>query len=98
MSVQLKAAWKSPIFSPSGLIVRAMLVLFVFVVVSLLGFRAHTTLLSGTMPELFGSVEAGIFAGGVYMLFYFASVLMVPIAVIAAVFMALARRFGLYEN
>lgn len=58
-----------------------------------LGWREHTSLLSGTPPVAGVSFGTAVWQGGVYGLLYFAYVLLAPILVIAAALATLAAIF-----
>ena len=80
--------------SPRGFLLDAAMMALVFLLCHLMGLREHTTILSGTSAtgDLRDAVALGF--GLVYVLFYFAFVIVVPILVIASgVFLALQLRF-----
>jgi hypothetical protein len=70
-------------FAPRALLFHATLIVIAFGIFHALGWREFTTVLSGTIPADNSSAEAG-FKAIAYMASYFATVLVVPILVIAA--------------
>jgi len=84
---------RAPLLSPRGLVLRAAIVALVFALAHAAGLRAYTSILSGTSPT--GNAADGWAAllGCIYVLLYFAFILAVPIALIAAALMALATRW-----
>jgi len=82
----------APLLSPRGLVVRAAVVALLFAVAHAAGLRAYTSILSGTSPTGNPADVGAALLGCVYVFLYFAFVLAVPIALIAAGLMALALR------
>ena len=74
----------APILSPMGLVVWAVFVALGFAVVHTLGWRDHTTFLSGTPASAGGGAHQSEVRGMTYLALYFAVVLPVPIMGIAA--------------
>ena len=75
-----------------GFLIRAAIICGVFAICHLLGLREYTSVLCGTPPSGWMSREMGAFFGLLYILLYFAVVLVVPVLVIGAgVFAALQR-------
>jgi len=79
-------------FSPKDFVRHATLIVLAFAVIHLFGLREYTSFLNGTT----GSVEmdpttAGLL-GIVYVLFYLAAILLAPILLIAAGFIASWQR------
>lgn len=72
--------WHKRIWMLCGAVCGAILVLFL--VLNLLGWRENMTILTGTVPPGSDRAEASIKAVA-YMLSYFASVLVVPILLLA---------------
>ena len=82
---QVTKHWfQAPCFSPRGFIVRAVLISFVFAICHFLGWREHTTFLSGSTASASMSIKASGTLGVTYVLAYFGFVLAVPILLIAA--------------
>ena len=75
---------RAPLFSPTGLLFRAALVTGVFLVFHLAGWREYTSILCGTSPTGNLADRHIQFLGGLYVLFYFATIILVPILVLAA--------------
>jgi hypothetical protein len=83
---------RAPLLSPRGLLLRAAIVALVFAVAHAAGLRAYTSILSGTSPTGNPADGGAALLGCVYVFLYFAFVIAVPIALIAAGLMALAER------
>jgi hypothetical protein len=79
-------------FSPSGFFIAAFNISFLFFVFHVLGFRHYVSLLSGTIPvdNLHLRIQIVIASG--YILLYFATVILVPILIIAAGILSLIKR------
>jgi hypothetical protein len=73
-----------PFFSPKGLLVRAAEIALLFVIGHVLGLRAYATILSGTSPTGGAADLWGILFACLYLLTYFASVVLVPIMIIGS--------------
>jgi len=90
----MKSWLQEPTFSPKGFLVRAVVIAAVYGLLSLLGFRNYTSVLSLTFPE--GSSRGwALFAGMSYLIAYFLWILAVPILVLGAALMEGAVRVGL---
>jgi len=87
----LKGWLKAPTFSPAGFVVRAAALALIYGLLSMAGFRDYMSVLSLTFPEGSSRTWASI-ACLAYLLSYFTWILGVPILLIAAGLMALARR------
>lgn len=72
------------IFSPRGLVIRAVVLLLVFAVMHLAGLRRMTTILCGTFEGIGRSKELTALLGFTYILFYVAATVIAPIMLIAA--------------
>jgi hypothetical protein len=83
---------RAPLLSPRGLMIRAALVALAFGLAHAAGLRAYTSILSGTSPTGNPADGWAVLLGCVYVFLYFAFVLAVPIALIAAALMALGTR------
>lgn len=92
MRARLKAWLKAPAFTPAGFLVRAAVLSGVYGLLSILGLREYTCVLSLTFP---GGTPRGLslFFCLVYLLSYFSFILMVPILGIAAGLLAMALRW-----
>ncbi|MBC8871432.1 MAG: hypothetical protein H8E44_18570 [Planctomycetes bacterium] len=75
-----------------GLFGIGVLLAIAFTVVHLAGLRPHTSVLSGSVPEVAASREQAILFGVGYTACYFGFVLGTPICVLAAMFYLTAKR------
>jgi len=80
------------LFTPSGLLARATLGVLVFVVLHAIGFRAYTTMLSGTSPTGEQVAYIDMVKMVAYVLSYLFSTILAPILLIAAAALALLQR------
>lgn len=78
--------------SPSGLLVRALVLIILFLVCHLTGLRSCTSVLTGTFTPIGGSTQLGSLLGIVYALVFLAFVLAVPILLIASGILFLFER------
>lgn len=87
------AAWlKSPVCSPAGFLVRAAGLTVLHALLTLCGLRSYMCVLSLTFPE--GTLRSlSFFFCMIYLISYFAFILVVPVLVIAAAIFAAALRF-----
>jgi hypothetical protein len=83
---------RAPLLSSRGLILRAAIVALAFALAHVLGLRSYTSILSGTSPTGDPSDAWAVLLGFSYVVLYFAFVLAVPIALIAAALMAVGER------
>ena len=88
----LRRLFAARALSPTGLVVRALLIVIVFAICHAAGLREHTTFLSGTPAAAEGSTDRSVFLGMIYIAVYLAFVLITPILALAAVFL------GLWQN
>ncbi len=91
----LRRVYRAPFLSPTWLVSRAVLIAWAYLVGQLLGWREHTTILSGTMPTESGDPFANgvrVAAGLVYACLYFAVTIVTPIFLIAAGLLGVGRR------
>lgn len=72
------------LISPSGFLKIALGLSLMYVLFSLLGFRAYTCVLTGTLPPGAENFDFGLLAASFYFFAYFAFTLAVPALVIAA--------------
>src|SRR5262245_11860479 len=70
--------------SPRGLLFRATLIGLFFLIVHVLGFKQHTTFLTGTPVDGATSLNQTILFGVVYLAAYFSFVIVAPILILAA--------------
>jgi hypothetical protein len=82
----------APLFSPLGFVARALLLVVVFGICELAGWREHTTFISGTVTSTDAGINASATLGLIYMLAYFGFVLAAPILIIAAFVIFILRR------
>lgn len=93
----MKSWLQAPTFSPKGFVVRALVIAAVYGLLSLLGLRNYTSVLSLTFPE--GSSRGwAIFAGMTYLITYFLWILAVPILILGAALMKGAAIAGLLNR
>lgn len=94
MIKRLWRAWKAwntaDALSARALLLWAMRLVLVFAVMHLCGLREHTTVLSGTVVG--GSSMVSGFFGLMYLLTYFAAILLVPPLLVAAGIAKVAER------
>ena len=82
-------------FTPKGLLIRAGAIVMVFAVLHLLGWREDTSILAGAVAGPGQNVRVHAVMGMTYAAAYFATVVLVPIVVIAAgILWGLLRRVG----
>lgn len=87
--------WKicaADFLSPKDFVRHAVLIVMVFGIVHLLGWRECTSVLNGTTGAPGMDMETALLLGIAYALLYFATVVLVPILLIAAGLLALWRR------
>jgi len=93
----MKSWLQAPTFSPKGFVVRAVFIAAAYGLLSLLGFRNYTSVLSLTFPE--GSSRGwALFAGMTYLIAYFLWILAVPILILGAALMKGAASAGLLNR
>lgn len=80
------------LLTPSGLIVRAALGVLAFIVLHAVGFRAYTTILSGTSPTGEQVAYVDMLKMVAYVLSYLFSTIVAPILLIAAAALAVLQR------
>ncbi len=82
-------------FSPKAFVVRAAIIVILYLVSKFSGLENYTTFLSGTSPNPNMSWQTGSALGLTHLLLYFAYVLLVPIFLITAGLIELWRRRNL---
>ena len=94
LRARLGSLWRAEFFSPKDLARRAVVIALLYLAVHLAGLREFTSILNGTMgsPELGWTLSA--FLGLGYIFAYLALVLLVPVLVLAAAFLALWKRLS----
>jgi len=75
------------IWTPKGLITRALVGIIAYIIFSLLGFRQYTAVLSGTSPSGHGISSIDIMLMGVYVFSFLYATIVSPILCIAAGFL-----------
>jgi hypothetical protein len=86
------------LFTPSGLVARAVFVVLVFAILHAAGWRSHTTVLSGTSPtgEPFTYTDSWKMVA--YVLSYLFATVLAPILLIAALVLTVfTKRFHSHE-
>lgn len=92
----LKTFWRwfnAPLTTPAGLAVRAVVLLLGFAVIHALGWREHTTFLSGTPTSAAISRETAAVFGVIYICAYLGAVVLVPILLLAGALLAVMQRW-----
>jgi hypothetical protein len=81
------------VFSPQGLLLRAAVILFAFLVLHAFGLRDYTTLLSGASPTGQRPDMWTVCLGMAYVAAWFGVVLIVPVLVLGSgIYLVLQRR------
>jgi hypothetical protein len=88
------ALWHARFFSAGDFVLRALFLIAVFLIVHLAGLREYTAFLSGTPAHPGMSWQWVAFLGTLYLLLYFAFILLVPVLLLAAAILFLTRRSG----
>jgi hypothetical protein len=78
--------------SPVGFVATALLIALVFAIVHVLGWREHTTFLSGTPVSAGAGADQSEVLGTAYIAAYLAFVLLCPILLLAAGLLWLGER------
>lgn len=95
---RLAALWRAEFCSPKDFVRRAMMITVIYLGANVAGLREFTTMLNGTM----GSVELGWWVsacfGIAYVLIYLAFVLLVPMLLLAAAFLAAWKRIFVHKR
>jgi hypothetical protein len=79
--------FKTSLFSAWGLIYRAAIIILVFSILHLAGFRQYTSFITGTTSGNYLDI-----LGMAYFVFYSLSIFVVPIFLIASCFLALSNK------
>ena len=85
----LRTVVAAPAFSPLGLTTRALLLVLAYLICHWLGWREHTTFLSGSQVGVDADRGLSILIGVGYMAAYFGAVLVSPILLLAAIVLKL---------
>jgi hypothetical protein len=88
----IRRLWKAPLFSPTGLLLRAALLALVYAALHLAGWREYTSILCGTSPTGNLADQRAALFGLIYVLLRFTVVVGCPVLVIAAGLLALLER------
>jgi len=88
-----KQFFRAPMFSPQGFVARAAIITVVFALCHLLGWREHTTFLTGTPAAAGTGLSTSAALGTIYMAAYFGFVLLNPILLLAAGILFVWERF-----
>ena len=76
----IRRLWRAPLFSPTGLMLRAGVLWLAYGAAHLAGWRECTSILCGTLPGGWWAQLAGV----IYVALHFTAVVACPILVIAA--------------
>jgi phosphotransferase system glucose/maltose/N-acetylglucosamine-specific IIC component len=79
-------------FSPKDFVRHAILIVVAFAIIHAIGLREYTSVLNGTTGSVEMDPASAALLGIVYILFYLATVLLAPILLIAAGFIAAWQR------
>jgi len=85
---------RSSPFTPSGLVVRAVILFLVFVVLHATGLRHYTTVLSGTSPTGGPVGPFEVIVASTYMVGYFGVTVVAPILLIASLVLTVLQRLS----
>jgi hypothetical protein len=80
---------KAPVFSPKGLMVRALWIVVAFGVFTVLGVQEYTCVICGTSPSGNPADTAAILLGMGYCLLFFAFTMLAPSLFLGGIFMAI---------
>jgi len=81
---KLRREWQAEFFSPKDFLRRIFVVVLIFSMAHLAGWREFTSVLNGTAGSMELSCEVTAGLGGAYILIYLALVLLVPTFLLAA--------------
>ncbi|MDD3148750.1 MAG: hypothetical protein PHD82_15755 [Candidatus Riflebacteria bacterium] len=84
----IPSPFKARLFSAWGFVFRALLIIFVFGLLHLLGLREYTSFISGTTSGNYHDL-----LGMTYFLFYALAVFVAPVFLLASAFMAIVSHF-----
>lgn len=88
---QIQRFWRAELFTPAGLVQRALVISAGFLLVHLAGLREYTSVLNGTVgPESSGWGRSAFF-GVAYVIIYLGFVILAPMLVLAAGMLAVGR-------
>jgi len=79
--------------SAKDMLQRAVAISVVFLVMHLAGFREFTGILNGTIGSLSLGWNLSAFLAVIYIVFYLMFVILVPVLILAALFLTVGQRF-----
>ena len=84
---------RAEFLSARDMLQRAAVISVIFLVAHLAGFREYTGILNGTIGSLTLGWNLSAFLAVIYILFYLAFVVLVPVLVLAAILLTAWQRF-----
>ena len=90
---RVAALWRAEFCSPKDFLRRAVVICVLFLIAHLAGLREFTSLLNGTTASLELGRQLSVTLGLSYIVLYLAFILLVPILILAAIILALWRKF-----
>jgi len=84
---------RAEFLSAKDMLQRAAAISVIFLMVHLAGFREYTGILNGTIGSLALGWNLSAFLAVIYIVFYLAFIVLVPVLVLAAIFLAVWQRF-----
>jgi hypothetical protein len=91
-SSTVRGLLRAPSFSPTGMILRALLIALSFAICHALGWREYTTFISGSQADVVMDRSVSTLCAVAYMAAYFGSVLIAPVLLLAAIIINLWDR------
>lgn len=88
---EIMKIWGSSVFTAKGMALRALLLVVLFGVCEMLGWREYTCVLCGTSPTGRTIQELMLLRAALYLLAYFGCVLGAPVLLIGAGLLALGE-------
>lgn len=86
----------APIFSPRWLLIRGILLLGLFLILELAGFRDYTCVICGTSPTGNPADQNSIILGMFFVILYFGATMAAPIFLLSSLFSRLLQ--GVFQN
>ena len=93
-----RETWKADWFSTRDLLLRSAVILLGFAVAHLAGLREYTSIVNGTMGSVTVGWHLSVFLGLIYLVLYFATVVLVPIIWIAALLLKVQETLGRHRT
>ena len=90
---RVAAPWRAEFCSPKDFLRRALVICVLFLIAHLAGLREFTSVLNGTTGSLELGRQLSVTLGLSYIVLYLAFILLVPILILAAIILALWRKF-----